>query len=209
MKLADALAPLGVELEPDRRETVDAYLRLVLEKNRVLNLTAAGSVDELVRRHVADALACLPWLRRRFPAAPRIIDVGCGAGFLGVALVIAWPQARLTLLDSSRKRTKFLEWVLPKLGLQAQVLSARAESAPRGSFDAVLERALAPLPEAIPVCLPLAAPGGAFLAWRSASGPLDPAAQEALAEAGGRLTGDIPYRLQGEKKDRRILVMER
>ena len=207
------------------------YAELVLEKNKLLNLTAAASVDEILERHVADGLAALEWLDKRFSSPRRgedarrpgegikIADVGAGAGFIGLALKIARPEIQLTLIESRKGRTEFLEWVAVKLQLKVDVRRSRAEDlaplptlspqAGRGCmYDVVVERALAPLPEALELCLPLARPGGAFLAWQSEPGPPETRATEKRATE-TRPMDTIRYRLEGEQKDRFILCFER
>jgi len=215
------------------------YAELVLEKNKLLNLTAAATVEEILERHINDGLAALDWLDKRFPSPRRgedagpdrnlsitgpvprrsgarsageglkVVDVGAGAGFIGLALKIARPDIKLTLIESRKGRTEFLEWAAIKLQLKVEVRRSRAEAlaphptlspAGRGEqYDVVVERALAPLPEALDLCLPLVAPGGVFLAYQSESEPADPR----------RPVDTIRYRLAGEKKDRFILCFER
>lgn len=175
------------------------YAELVLEKNKLLNLTAAASVEEILERHVADGLAPLEWLKKRLPAGGTLADVGSGAGFVGIALKCAWPELEVTLLESRKGRTEFLEWAAAKLGIKVDVQRVRAESAAeRGHvFDIVVERALAPLEEARALCLPLTKPGGVFLAYQSEPGGTPEPADT------------IRYRLAGEKKDRFILCYPR
>ena len=185
-------------MAPDPR--LRQYAELVLEKNKLLNLTAAATVEEVLDRHIGDGLAALPWLAEKFPKPIALADVGAGAGFIGIALAIARPDIALTLIESRKGRTEFLEWVCAKLRVKVDVRRERAEDSPKDTFDVVVERALAPLKDSVALCRPLARPGGCFLAWQS-------------EEAGGTLDAvpsqTIRYRLAGEKKDRYILCFER
>jgi len=175
------------------------YAELVIEKNKLLNLTGAESVQDILDRHINDGLAPLEWLERKHPGAIALADVGAGAGFVGIALAIARPELKLTLVESRKGRTEFMEWVCAKLRIKVDVIRERAEKVPGGRFDVVVERALAPLQESVALCLPLAKPGGTFLAWQSETDGATPVKPDET----------LSYRLAGENKDRYILCFQR
>jgi 16S rRNA (guanine527-N7)-methyltransferase len=150
----------------------------VLEKNRVMNLTAITDPDQAAELHLLDSLTLLKVLPL---AGKSLLDVGTGAGFPGVPLKLAVPSLRLTLLDSLQKRMRWLEdEALPALDLEARFLSGRAEEFAaqyRERFDVVTSRAVARLNLLCELCLPYVHEGGYFLAMKGAQ------AGEELTEA--------------------------
>lgn len=208
----ECLRRWGTAVDPAAWGLLDKYLGDVLEYNRKTNLTAASGVEELVLRHALDAWAALKPLRERLPPEPRIADVGTGAGFVGIGLKLAWPEAQVALVETTYRRFCFLTWASARLkvpGLSA--LHARAPSPKAGGpYDAVVARALAPLAEAAALCLPLAAPGGWCLLYQSAApDPGDAGLAEALRGAGGRLEETIAYRLPRETADRHLVALKK
>ena len=167
--LLAGLQRLEIEL-PEAR--VDAILRfgaLVLEKNRVMNLTAITEPEAAAELHLLDSLSLLKVLPL---AGKSLLDVGTGAGFPGVPLKLAEPSLRLTLLDSLQKRMRWLETeALPELGVEARFLTGRAEDFARDQrekFDVVSSRAVARLDLLCELCLPFVHRGGYFLAMKGA-----------------------------------------
>ena len=135
------------------------------------------------------------------PAVPlRVIDIGCGAGFPGVPLKIAEPSMELTLLDSLAKRMHWLEELLPQLGVQAQVVTARAEEyvrTCRESYDIVTSRAVARLNVLAELCLPYAKVGGVFLAMKGALADEEiDEARRGIAQLGGSIERVYEYPIQ-------------
>lgn len=174
--LEEGLPLLGLELPPERVETLCAFGREVVRQNEVMNLTAITEDRQVAKLHLLDSLTVLACADLR---GKRLIDVGCGAGFPGVPLAIACPQAEITLLDSLGKRMKWLETVLPQLGIQAQCITARAEEAVaqhREQYDFATSRAVARLNILLELTAPYVKVGGAVLAMKGA------AAREELAE---------------------------
>lgn len=189
--LERGLAELG--LDPSLASPLLAYLRLLLEKNRVMDLTAVTGEEEAVRLHLLDSLCLLPDLRGK-----SCVDVGSGAGLPGIPLAVARPDMDFTLLDSSGKRVGFLEEARSALGLaNVTCVQARAEefaAARRESFDLAVSRAVAAMPALCELCLPLVRPGGTFLAMKSRSSGAEVAgAERAIAVLGGRLRGQRDY----------------
>ncbi len=175
--LNEALARLGLELPEPVKARLRAFGQAVLEQNRVMNLTAITDPREFARRHLADSLTVLLSAEVR---GKRIIDVGCGAGFPGVPVKIACPEAQVTLLDSLGKRMNWLREVLPTLEVEAECVTGRAEElAPsrRGQYDIAVSRAVARLNILLELTAPFVRVGGLVLALKG------PAAGEELAEA--------------------------
>lgn len=139
------------------------YCELVAQWNRAYNLIGARTLPEIVPRHVLDALllsALLP------PAAQRVLDVGTGAGLPGLPLAVVHPQRRFTLLDRSRKKTRFVRQAVLELGLgNAQVATAEAARYAAEPFPCIVARAVAAPAELARQCTRLAAPGAVLLTF--------------------------------------------
>lgn len=165
---------LGVVLDADLLRAFERYRDELVAWNRRVNLTGVTEPAEIELRHFVDSLCCLPALDDILAARPaaRLIDVGSGAGFPGLPIKLVRPAVRLTLLDSVRKKTAFLEHLVGQLGLrEVDVVTARAEDLGRevehrAAYEVVFGRALAPLPVLLELCLPFARPGGRLVAPR-------------------------------------------
>ena len=204
----------GLELDDEQFQRLSLYAQLVLEANPRVNLTADAEPDALLLRHMADGLAAVAPLKARLGPAPRIGDLGSGGGFIGAAIKIAWPEAEMTLIEGLKRKYEFLIAASLKLGLKGlRVLKRRAGmdrfTGAEANFDAVVERALAPLPQAVAWAVPLCKPGGIFVAYQSE--PPDPGAPElaaALVKTGAKLIQSHAYRLPAEHKDRTLAFFE-
>ena len=179
--LLEGLPALNLALPEDRVDTLCAFARAMVRQNEVMNLTGITEDTAVARLHLLDSLTVLACQDLK---GKRLIDVGCGAGFPGVPLAIACPEAEITLLDSLGKRMKWLESVLPELGIRAQCVTARAEEAVatcRERYDFATSRAVARLNILLELTAPYVRVGGAVLAMK---GTL---AQEELEEAAGAI----------------------
>ncbi|MBR6414171.1 MAG: 16S rRNA (guanine(527)-N(7))-methyltransferase RsmG [Oscillospiraceae bacterium] len=176
--LTAGLERLALALPAERVEALLAFSAAVLEKNKVMNLTAITDPAQAAELHLLDSLTLLKVLPL---TGKSLLDVGTGAGFPGVPLKLAEPSLRLTLLDSLQKRMRWLEEeALPALGVEARFLTGRAEDFARDNrekFDVVTSRAVARLDLLCELCLPFVHRGGYFLAMKGAQ------AQEELHEA--------------------------
>lgn len=174
--LREGLPLLGLELEEATQDKLCAFGHAMVKQNEVMNLTAITEDTQVAKLHLLDSLTvlCAADLKGK-----SLIDVGCGAGFPGVPLAIACPEANITLLDSLGKRMKWLDEILPQLGISAQCITARAEEAVatrRESYDFATSRAVARLNILLELTAPYVKVGGAVLAMKGA------AAREELAE---------------------------
>ena len=175
--LQAGLPQLGLDLTAKTQQTLCAFGSAVIEQNKVMNLTAITQPEQVAKLHLLDSLSLLTLTDLR---GKQVIDVGCGAGFPGVPLKIACPEAQLTLLDSLGKRMTWLETVLPQLGVDAQCVTARAEEAVttrREQYDVATSRAVARLNILLELTAPYVKVGGLVLAMKGT------AAQEELDEA--------------------------
>ena len=178
--LSAGLPGLGLELTEDRIDTLVAFGRAMVKQNEVMNLTGITDDVGVAKAHLLDSLTVMSTADLK---GKTLIDVGCGAGFPGVPLAIA-SGAKITLLDSLGKRMKWLEEVLPILGIEAECVTARAEEAVatrRESYDYATSRAVARLNILLELTAPYVKVGGAVLAMKGA------AAREELEEARGAI----------------------
>ena len=178
--LSAGLPGLGLELTEDRMDTLVAFGRAMVKQNEVMNLTGITDDGGVAKAHLLDSLTVMATADLK---GKTLIDVGCGAGFPGVPLAIA-SGAKITLLYSLGKRMKWLEEVLPALGIEAECITARAEEAVatrRESYDYATSRAVARLNILLALTAPYVKVGGAVLAMKGA------AAREELEEAKGAI----------------------
>ena len=213
-RIAKGLAELGLTPPAGAAGRLAEYGRLLLEQNRVMNLTAITDPDQVVDLHFLDSAALLT-LGVDF-RGKRLLDVGTGAGFPGLPLKILEPSLSLTLLDSLGKRVRWLETVAEALALEdVTCLHARAEEQAllpgfRDSFDFAASRAVASLELLCELCLPYVRPGGRFLAMKSVdSGPETDRAARAIAKLGGRLLPSVDYAIPGTQVRHRVVVVEK
>ena len=159
--MRDLLQATIPQLTAEACDKFVAYYELLIDWNMRMNLTAITEPEEVVKKHFYDSLAALPYLHD----GERIADVGTGAGFPAIPLLIMNPGLKITLVDSLQKRLTFLEEVKKTLGLSAEIVHARAEDFGRdpkyrASFDATVSRAVASLPVLLEFTVPLLKVGG-------------------------------------------------
>ena len=166
--LVSGLPGLGLTLTDAQVNMFCEFGRRLVEKNEVMNLTAITEPAAVAQLHFLDSMAVLnAWDCR----GKSVVDVGCGAGFPGVPMAIAEPTLKLTLLDSLQKRMNWLRETLPQVGVEANVVAARAEefvTTCRETYDVAVSRAVARLNILCELCLPYVKVGGAFLALKGA-----------------------------------------
>ncbi len=188
----------GLAVSPDAKRRMEAFLHILLEKNKVMNLTAVKDRDEAVSRHLVDSLAVL---KAAGLCGKKIIDVGCGAGFPGMPLKLYDLSYDITLLDSQKKRIDFLGEACAVLGVAPRLICARAEEAActaslRGQFDLAVARAVAPLNMLCELSMPFLKTGGLFLAMKMRdSGEELQNAERAIKLLNGEVSGFFDYTL--------------
>lgn len=185
--LEQGLSMLSAQVYPQAVDRLLKFSELLLEKNKVMNLTAVTDPMEVVTRHFLDCAVLMP----RMISRETVLDVGTGAGFPGLPLAILCPETEFVLIDALRKRMDFLNEVIGVLGLKnVKAIHARAEEFAqehRGAFDCAVSRAVADLSMLSELTLPLVKTDGVFYAMKAS----DCAAEvEQAAEAVRILGGD-------------------
>lgn len=202
-RLANGLDALGIAYDRAAIERFEAFHAILDEYNRRMDLTAVLDEDERVDRHDLDSAA--PLAQGLLAEDAKVIDVGTGAGFPGMPLLILRPGFRMTFLDALNKRIAFLQDALGRLGLTATTLHARAEDAARmdthrEAYDAAVSRAVASSATLQELTLPFVRTGGLAIAWKG------PGVQEELTAArraafvlGGTVRGVVPAPVPGRE----------
>lgn len=189
--LRENAAILGTELSGEMLEKFDVLANLLIETNKSMNLTAIKEPDDIVVKHFADSLSLYSAIVPENGA--KVLDLGTGAGFPGIPLLIARPDLDLTMLDSTAKKLKYVADTVEALGLRAEVFHTRAEDAGknplyREKYDIVCSRAVAALNILSEYCLPFVKVGGTFVAMKSAKADEEIAcAKQAIRLLGGEI----------------------
>lgn len=158
-----------LQISDDVADKFDIYARELVSYNEKVNLTAITEPDDIVVKHFADSLAFFKY--SGVEKGNSVADVGCGAGFPGVPILIAGNDLKVTLFDAVNKKLDFIRYILSTIGLEADVVHIRAEDAGkkpeyREKFDFVTARAVAQLRILSEFCLPLVKVGGKFVSMK-------------------------------------------
>ena len=205
---------LHIELSKEQYSQYVTYYNMVVEKNKVMNLTGITEFDEFIDKHYIDSLSIVNAVD--MTRVNSIIDVGTGAGFPGIPLKIAFPNLKLTLLDSLNKRVKFLNEVIGTLGLEKiEAVHGRAEdfgrnSEYRGQFDLCVSRAVANLATLSEYCMPFVKVGGAFIPYKS--GKVEEElnqARGAVKLLGGKIENAVSFELPKTEGERTLVVIRK
>lgn len=204
---------MGLTPPPGAIDKLCQYSELLLEQNKVMNLTAITQPDQVARLHFLDSAAVLAHTPLE---GKSLIDVGTGAGFPGLVLKILEPSLRLTLADSLGKRVTWLESVCARLGLEGVIcIHARAEELAldpsyRDGFDVATSRAVAAFPALCELCLPFVKVGGQFIAMKSVDSAAEiQAGEKAVKALGGKLSGGVDYPVPGAGVTHRLVVVDK
>ena len=215
-KLASGAAELDLHLSGKQLDQFETYFSELVSWNERVNLTSITDYGEVQAKHFLDSLTVCLAAGDELKAGVRIIDIGSGAGFLGVALKVAFPEITVELLDSVGKKTAFLYHLIASLGLDGVVVhTGRAEvlghePGMREAFDLALVRGVAKLPLLLEYALPFCRLGGKVVAWKHGALERELAgAAHALDELGGKLAGVYPVKLEGLTDNRVVVAFEK
>ena len=190
---------IGVDLGEYGADRFDSYAERLVRWNEHVNLTAITEPDDIVIKHFIDCLYIMKYVA--FKKDEKLVDVGTGAGFPGMPLLIANPDLDVTFVDSMEKRIGFLRDVLKNIGLTGTRIHERAEIVGkdadyREKFDYATARAVAPLNVLCEYCLPLVKVGGLFVSLKGSSGMEElKAAENAINILGGEVAKAVEYQL--------------
>ena len=213
-KFAEELNKIGITLTDIQREQFDRYYELLVERNKVMNLTGITEYDEVNLKHFTDSLTIVRV--SDMSEISTLIDIGTGAGFPGIPLKIVFPEIKVVLLDSLNKRIRFLNEVIAKLGLNGiETIHGRAEDFAkkadyREKFDLCVSRAVANLATLSEYCLPYVKVGGYFVPYKSEE--VDEEVEQARNAAkilGGTIEEVYKFKLQGTEIGRSFIKIKK
>ncbi len=206
----------GVDLTPIQQEQFEKYYRLLVEWNEKFNLTSITDYTSVQLKHFLDSLSAAPILLRAGVNGKNLLDVGAGAGFPGVALAIALPEMRVTLLEATGKKVRFLDQVTGELGLENVTnVHGRAEefahdAKQRERFDFVTARALAPMPTLVEYTVPFVRVGGICIAYKAVEAePETHSSKRGIEILGGRVREIISVKLADLDDVRQLVVIDK
>ena len=211
--LIKTLSSWNFEIDDNKISQLDKYYEMLIEKNKVMNLTAITEFDEVLVKHFADSLSICTIISDDVKS---VCDLGTGAGFPGIPMAIAYPDLQFTLIDSLNKRIKFLQEVVDALGLtNVTLVHARAEEAGRNKlyreqYDLVVSRAVANISTLSEYCLPLVKVGGYFISFKS--GDIEDEIKQsgkAISKLGGKLQRPVLFNLPDTNISRSFLVIDK
>ena len=212
------LEQLSITLSGEQKQQFLTYYEYLVEKNKVMNLTAITEYEEVITKHFLDSLAVVKTscFKPEKLAGKRLIDIGTGAGFPGIPLKIAFPELEILLLDSLNKRINFLNEVTEMLGLtKINTVHGRAEDYAkqkgyRESFDFCVSRAVANLSTLSEYCIPFVKQGGCFISYKSGSVDQELIqAEKAVKILGGQREEVVRFSLADTDMERSFVVIRK
>ena len=213
-KIEERIRSLDLDISAVQVRQFYDYYELLVKWNQFMNLTAITDFEDVVQKHFVDSLSITG--EKKLQDVDNLIDVGTGAGFPGIPLKIMFPELKITLLDSLRKRVDFLNEVIDRLHLkQIETIHGRAEDyakpgKKREMYDLCVSRAVANLSTLSEYCLPYVKIGGEFISYKS--GEITEEMKEAKSAVfllGGRIRGCRNFELPGTEIHRTLVCIEK
>lgn len=205
-KIIEMFKAADIAVTERQAEQFRILFEFMVEYNKNVNLTSITEFDDVVMKHFIDSV--LPFTMLNIPEGASFIDVGTGAGFPSLPLLIYRPDLKATLCDSLGKRCTYLELALGKIGANAEVIHARGEELGRKrreKYDFATARAVAALPILTELCLPFVKVGGDFAALKSVNEDIG-AAENSVKQLGGKLGKSLDYKLPNGDGRRLVII---
>ncbi len=212
--IINKLTAEGIKITDVQCDKLYRFYEMIIEKNKVMNLTAITDYEEFVIKHFVDSLMIAKVMDMTMPMT--VLDIGTGAGFPGVPIKIVYPETKVLLLDSLNKRLNFLNEVIAELGLKdittihsrAEELQAKGEY--RENFDLCVSRAVAALPTLSEYCLPYIKPGGKFVAYKAVGADEEiEASKTAIRVLGGEIKETAHFTIKDTDYTRVLISIEK
>ncbi len=200
-------------LLPETETRLRSLVEKMLEVNKTMNLTSIRDPNDAWNKHILDSLQGLE--TELFDENQSVVDVGSGAGFPGLPLAIAVKGMRVSLMDATGKKCRYLAQMNEEFGLKGEVINLRAEEAGhdpkyRQKFDIAIARAVGGFVEVAEYCLPLVKLGGHVVLWRGKDAEIEARnSEEALDELGGFLKDIVPYQIPGHEMTYYLVSIEK
>ena len=210
--LYDTAKMYDIELDTIALDRFDKYSELLVRWNKKFNLTAITEPDQIVIKHFIDSIICLTTINVSREA--KLVDIGTGAGFPSIPILIARPDLRCTLLDSNNKKVSFLNAVITELDLDAEIKHIRAEDLGkdknyREQYDISTARAVTHLRELSEYCIPFLKVGGIFIAMKGLSIKQELAdSKQAIKVLGGIVKDEKVVKLPNDNT-RNLVIIEK
>lgn len=211
-KLMEKAKAINIEMNNEQAEKFYKYMKLLIEWNEKINLTAITEENEIILKHFIDSLTVLKYINQ----TDRIIDVGTGAGFPGIPIAIMMPNTKITLLDSLNKRINFLNDVIKELDLKnIETIHSRSENcgkdiSKRENYDIAIARAVANLTTLSEYLLPFVKIGGKMICMKGSEVEEElKNADFAIKELGGEITLKDEFCLPESDIKRNIIVAKK